>query len=184
MAQLRTLLVIFVLAIFPANSFADQSDPRLPNLFNELQSVANAREAALVEQQIWEIWHTAPSTELQQLMRDGMSAMNYSNLEQALSIFDEMVELEPDYAEGWNKRATVHYLMQNLPASLADIDETLKREPRHFGAIAGRGLVHIQGNELAEAAEAFEEVLIISPQNPGSQSNLDAIREALGQRDI
>lgn len=184
MAKLRSLLIVFVLVLLPVKSFADQTDPRLPDLFDELKSAADAGEAAVVEQQIWEIWHTAPNEELQQLMREGMDAMNHSDLAQARSIFDEMIELAPDYAEGWNKRATVNYLMQDLPASLADIAETLRREPRHFGAIAGRGLVHIQSDQLAEAAEAFEDVLVISPQNPGSQANLDAIREALGQRDI
>ncbi|WP_306262176.1 tetratricopeptide repeat protein [Pararhizobium sp. IMCC21322] len=182
--MLRSLFLIIFLTLLPGNSFADQADPRLPDLFDELKSAADAGEAAVVEQQIWEIWHTAPNEELQQLMRQGMDAMNNSDLAQARSVFDEMIKLAPDYAEGWNKRATVHYLMQNLPASLADIAETLKREPRHFGAIAGRGLVHIRGNQLAKAAEAFEDVLTISPQNPGSQSNLDAIREALGQKDI
>ncbi len=184
MLVLRSLFLIIFLTLLPGNSFADQADPRLPDLFDELKSAADAGEAAVVEQQIWEIWHTAPNEELQQLMRQGMDAMNNSDLAQARSVFDEMIKLAPDYAEGWNKRATVHYLMQNLPASLADIAETLKREPRHFGAIAGRGLVHIRGNQLAKAAEAFEDVLTISPQNPGSQSNLDAIREALGQKDI
>lgn len=184
MVKLRSLLMVFVLVLLPSNSFSDQTDPRLPGLFDELKSAVDAGKAAVVEQQIWEIWHTAPNEELQQLMRQGMDAMNQSDLAQARSIFDEMIELAPDYAEGWNKRATVHYLMLNLPASLADIAETLKREPRHFGAIAGRGLAHIRSNQLAEAAEAFEDVLTISPQNPGSQSNLDAIREALGQQDI
>lgn len=184
MAKLRSIILVLVLVFLPGSGLSDQADPRLPALFDNLKSAANANEAVLIEQQIWEIWHTAPNEQLQRLMREGMDAMNHSDLAQARSIFDEMIKQAPDYAEGWNKRATVNYLMFDLPASLADIVETLKREPRHFGAIAGRGLVHIRGNQLAEAAEAFEEVLTISPQNPGSRSNLNAIRDALGQRDI
>lgn len=184
MAVLRTLFLIFACAYLPGAGFADQDDTRLPALFDQLKSAANTDEATIIERQIWEIWHTAPNTDLQQMLRDGMNAMNHSDFAHARSIFDKMIEIAPAYAEAWNKRATVNYLMRDLPASLSDIAETLKREPRHFGAIAGRGLVHIQGQRLAQAAEAFEEVLTISPQNFGSRSNLDSIREALGQRDI
>nr|WP_306265693.1 hypothetical protein [Pararhizobium sp. IMCC3301] len=184
MALARSLLLLIFMALLPAGGSADQSDLRLPGLFDELQQAATAKQAALIEQQIWDIWQTAPSSELQGLMQAGMQAMNRADLLLALNIFDQMIALAPDYAEGWNKRATVYYLLRNWPESLADIAETLKREPRHFGAIAGRGLVHIQGNRLREAARAYEQVLKISPQNPGSRSHLDAIRDALGERDI
>lgn len=172
------------MVLLPVGGSADQTDPRLPGLFDELQNAASANQAALIEQRIWDIWHTAPDAELQELMLAGRQAMNQADLLQALDIFDNMIELAPDYAEGWNKRATVNYLLRRLPESLSDIAETLKREPRHFGALAGRGLVHIQGNNLREAARAYEEVLKISPQNPGARSNLEAIRDALGERDI
>tara|TARA_R110002167_G_scaffold145082_2_gene335968 strand:+ start:723 stop:1277 length:555 start_codon:yes stop_codon:yes gene_type:complete len=184
MVLARSLFLLIFIALLPAGGSADQSDARLAGLFDTLQQAATANQAALIEQQIWDIWQTAPSAELQALMQTGMGAMNRADLLQALDIFDNMIAIAPDYAEGWNKRATVNYLLRRLPASLADIAETLSREPRHFGAIAGRGLVHIQGSRLREAARAYEEVLKISPQNSGARSNLDAIRDALGERDI
>lgn len=165
-------------------ALADQDDPRLPNLFDALQTASDPIEAALLEQQIWQIWHTAPNKDLQTMLERGMRAMNEADFGYALDIFDQMIEKAPNYAEGWNKRATVNYILNEFEASLADIAETLKREPRHFGALSGRGLVHTRGEMLDDAIIAFEEALQVSPQNAGTRAQLERLKELLGQREI
>lgn len=82
------------MVLLPVGGSADQTDPRLPGLFDELQNAASANQAALIEQRIWDIWHTAPDAELQELMLAGRQAMNQADLLQALDIFDNMIELE------------------------------------------------------------------------------------------
>jgi tetratricopeptide (TPR) repeat protein len=96
----------------------------------------------------------------------------------------EVVARAPAFAEGWNKRATVHYLLNNLQQSLEDIAVTLKWEPRHFGALSGRGLVFIKLRDLEQAVSVFEEVLQVDPQMTSARANIDAIRKMLGQREI
>jgi tetratricopeptide (TPR) repeat protein len=95
-----------------------------------------------------------------------------------------MVLRSPEYAEGWNKRATVHYMLGNFEESLADIDATLELEPHHFGALSGRGLVHVKLGDYERALSAFEDALEVSPQSAGPRANAKALREILGQRDI
>lgn len=184
MVSFRNTFLALILFVLPASVLADQDDPRLGDLFSLLENADNPGEAAFVEQKIWTIWHTAPNAELQGLLESGMEAMNRADFGHALDLFDQITEKAPDYAEGWNKRATVNYLLNNFKESLTDIAETLKREPRHFGALSGKGLVHIRDDDLDDALVAFEQALRVSPQNPGTRAHLEALKKLLGQRDI
>ena len=91
-----------------------------------------------------------------------------------------MIDSTPDFAEGWNKRATLHYLLGDNDSSVADIRETLIREPRHFGAISGLGLIFMRQNNFEAALHAFEQVLIISPGSASAKSNVEYIRNESG----
>ena len=95
-----------------------------------------------------------------------------------------MVVIAPDFAEGWNKRATVHYLMGNYDKSLSDVAKTLALEPRHFGALSGRGLIYIELEDEKRALEAFEEALAIHPNLVSAAINAKALRERLRKREI
>ena len=110
-----------------------------------------------------------------------MSRRDYGS---ALETFEVMVGLAPDFAEGWNKRATVHWLLGNYQDSLDDIDKTLALEPRHFGALSGRGLVYINLEEWELALQAFDDALDVYPQMVGPRVNADAIRMMLEGRPI
>src|SRR5688572_18034849 len=135
---------------------SDQRDARLDPLFARLQSTPSDQEAQAIEQRIWLIWSEAGEPDLAALMHDGVVAMAQGRLGAALERFDRMVEQAPDFAEGWNKRATVHFLMGNYQASVGDIQRTLELEPRHFGALSGLGLIYDAIERPAAALRSFE----------------------------
>lgn len=182
--MLRATLFAVILGLGAAVAVADQDDPRLDQLFADLLAAPNYTAALPAEGAIWRIWIEHRDQAVTQLMRKGVAAMNRGDHRGALEDFDQIVKIAPGFAEGWNKRATVHYLLGNHEDSLADIAETLKREPRHFGALSGRGLVYAALDEPELALESFEEALVVHPKMPGPRLNAEAIRRMLEQRDI
>ncbi len=169
-------LVLLVLAIAAQ---AAQNDARLDGLFARLKSAANPVEARLVEEAIWQIWLISNDARANKLMARGIGAMDRGDNARALAAFDEIVKILPGFAEGWNKRATVHFLMRGHEASLGDIVRTLALEPRHFGALSGRGLVDLALGREEAALKAFEAAHRIYPHLPGAKSHIKALREKL-----
>lgn len=163
---------------------ADQNDPRLEALFSELKGAGDFRSANVVEMTIWHIWVDSDDAVVRTLMGQGLEAMARRDYRAALGKFDQIVKIAPDYAEGWNKRATVLYLLGDFARSLHDIDRTLKLEPRHFGALSGRGLVYIELDDEKRALESFEAALKIHPNLPGATMNARALRRRIGDREI
>lgn len=176
------LALLLLAAALPAR--ADQNDGRLEALFERLLEAPAPREAQAVEGEIWRIWLQSDDGAVRALMRDGILAMERGDHRHALSKFDQMVLIAPDFAEGWNKRATVHYLLGNYPQSLADIAETLKLEPRHFGALSGKGLVYIALEDERRALEAFEAALAIHPNLTSAALNAEQLRKIIRDREI
>lgn len=163
---------------------ADQSDPRLEGLFKQLKAAPDPDRANEIDISIWQIWYQSHDPEIDQLIAIGTEAMDNGDLQAALIAFDKIVKKKPDFAEGWNRRATVEYLMKDYKASLADIAETLKREPRHFGALSGLGLVNMALDREEQAAEAYRKVLELDPQNEGAKHNLEAIEAQIKKKSI
>jgi tetratricopeptide (TPR) repeat protein len=184
MRTLWALGILVGLAGLPGSASCDQTDPRLGSLFEQLKTATQPTAAQSIERQIWEIWLVPSDPAIQSLLDAGIDAMNRGDYRVALETFDQMVLRSPEYAEGWNKRATVHYMLGNFEESLADIDATLELEPHHFGALSGRGLVHVKLGDYERALSAFEDALEVSPQSAGPRANAKALREILGQRDI
>lgn len=158
---------------------ADQSDARLEALFERLRTTAEPLEAQTIEVQIWRIWTDSGRDDVNALLADGTRAMAQGRLKEAIAIFDRVVATLPDFAEGWNKRATAHYLYENYTDSVIDIESTLALEPRHFGAISGMGLIFMARGDEAGALGAFEEVLKIHPHARGAQAYVEQLREKL-----
>ena len=181
-ATLALTLCLTLGAAAPAP--ADQSDPRLGGLFDRLKAAPDAQVAEAVAARIWSIWSEAGDRAVRILMRDGVTAMSRRDLRTALSKFDQIVLIAPGFAEGWNKRATVNYLVGNYRESLADIDKTLVLEPRHFGALSGRGLVYLELGEETRALESFEAALEVYPLLPGARFNAEVLRKRIGGDDI
>ena len=168
--------------IFSHAALADQTAPELPGLFEQLREASDEGDARSLESRIWQHWTTAPDESSEMLMSQISLAMAVEELTIALALCDELVDSAPDFAEGWNRRATLHYMMGDSDSSVADIRETLVREPRHFGAISGLGLIFMRQNNFDAALDAFEQVLIISPASASARINIDYIRNEAGTR--
>lgn len=163
---------------------ADQTDPRLKPLFQELRNAASPQAAMNIELQIWALWGQSGDESIDKVFEVGTQAMAIQDLTTALQIFDAIVEKAPKFAEGWNKRATVHYMMHNYHASLADIDKTLELEPLHFGALAGLGLVNLELDRDEAALDAFERVLRVDPQSQSAKQNVEFVKQRIKDKEI
>ena len=184
MRTLRAIALICGLFGLVAPALADQRDPRLDGLFARLKEVSRPGEAGLIEQRIWAIWLEISDRAAGALLQNGIDDMRRGDHRAALNAFDKVVAMAPEFAEGWNKRATIHYFLGNLDQSLSDIARTLELEPRHFGALSGRGLVYARLDDLERALVSFEAAVAINPQNAGPRINAEAIRRILQRREI
>ena len=173
--------VLVLLAALPAR--ADQTDSRLPALFERLRG-ADPASAANLREQIWEIWFAANEAEVDQLMEMGELAMGSGQLPMAVAMFDAVIERRPDFAEGWNRRATAFYRLGALDRSEADVAHVLQLEPRHFGALSGLGLINTARERYDAAIAAYERALAVDPNLPGARINLDTLRRRQGGRGI
>jgi tetratricopeptide (TPR) repeat protein len=163
---------------------ADQNDPRLAPLFQRLHDAASPDDAEWAELQIWNIWLNSPDAEINGIMHQGVERMSRGDYAAALKAFDTVVTRAPDFAEGWNKRASVLYLMGDYAASIRDVEKTLALEPRHFGALSGLGLINAElGNEEA-ALDAFEKALAINPSMGSVRQNAEDMRKRIEGRSI
>jgi tetratricopeptide (TPR) repeat protein len=156
---------------------ADQRDGRLDDLFARLKTTVDPVDAATLQQQIWQIWIEFEDASVSQLMRRGMAAMAQGDHDTALDAFDSLVQQAPDFAEAWNKRATVFYLMGRLDESVSDIRQTLSLEPRHFGALSGLSLIYDAVEKPDAAIRSLEAALEINPHLQGSEDRIRMLRE-------
>lgn len=143
---------------------ADQRDPKLEDLFQRLKHrELPPPEAQAVEDQIWRIWQASgsPSTDL--LLERVESMLATGALDPAIKLLDEIIALSPEFAEGWNKRATVYFLRNDFRAALRDAEHALRLEPRHFGAWSGLGAIFLELGQDAKALQAYQEALKINP---------------------
>jgi tetratricopeptide (TPR) repeat protein len=163
-ATIRALLVLLAFAA-PLPAFAtDYADSAaLDELFAELKSAPSAAEAADVTEQIWNIWFSPTVPELKARMNRASAAMGAGDLDAALDQLTAIVTDYPDYAEGWNQRATLYYMLDNFDASLADIDKVLALEPRHFGALSGRISIYLRQGKRPQALRDMIAALAIDP---------------------
>lgn len=174
----RVLALALVVSVASLGSAAAAGrDRNLDTLFDLLKKATTTAEAQTVEGAIWNLWMQSGKPEADGLMLAGATAMEAGDLETARVAFDELVRLAPDFAEAWNKRATVHYLMGDYAASVADIERTLALEPRHFGALSGLGLIYAHLGEEAAAVRAFAAALKINPHLPGATAYIESVRE-------
>ena len=174
----------FALLVLPASAPADQTDPRLPPLFEVLQSATTPDRIGYAERFIWIIWHESGREDIDRLMEAGIEEMGKGRLRESIATFGRIIDLAPGFAEGWNKRATAYYLAGELDASVRDVERTLALEPRHFGALSGLGLINLARGDEREALRAFEATLKVHPRAPAARYHVQRLRAKLRVRAI
>jgi tetratricopeptide (TPR) repeat protein len=182
MKILHIIVLLITIALTPSVSKADQSDPRLDKLFFNLKVNADLGLSQQLISEIWRIWSEHNKKDINILFNSGENAMYKKDYETALESFNKIVELAPDFAEGWNKRATVYFLMGDYHASLADIEKTLRLEPRHFGALAGQGQCYFELQKFQSALNAFEKALAVNPWLYDVYRNMEIMKKLLDQQ--
>ena len=205
------ILAVAVMAALPAAAFA-QNDPRivppkenkkklpeapskLPKvgadrtrgldfLFGALKAAPDEASARHVEARIWAMWLQTPSDTAALLMTRAKTAMDAKNIDVALKLLDSLVKLRPDYIEAWNRRATLYYLKNDYRHSLEDIQQVLIREPRHFGALAGLGMIMQDIGDDKRALDAFRKALAVNPHLEKVPELVKSLTEKVEGRDI
>ena len=147
---------------------------RLDALFAELQLAPTVTEGKAVERRILMEWISSGDVEIDRMMNAALLAMDIRAFSAAIAVLDKIVAEKPDYAEGWNKRATVYYYVNEYGRSMADIQRTLALEPRHFGALAGLGMIMQDTGNIPAAIAAFEQAVAVNP-------SLENLKAAIGQ---
>ena len=182
------IIKFFILSVFfflsLSAAFADERKKQLDKLFNELKT-DNPVLTFEVEQKIWKIWSTHPKrNELTLMLSEGSTLVKNDKLNEAVNIFTKVIELDPNWAEAWNKRATVLYLLGEFQKSQNDIDKVLKLEERHFGALAGQGLVNIQLKNYDKAIMSYEKAQKIYPTMKSPKIMIKEIKELIKKQSI
>jgi tetratricopeptide (TPR) repeat protein len=152
---------------------------RLDTLFGNLKRERNERAAERIASQIQDEWNESGSASIDLMMQWSQQAMAAQKFDVALDFLDQVITLAPSYAEGWNRRATVHFMMHNFRKSMSDIDRTLRLEPRHFGALAGMAQIMTAKGNKELALEAWQRVLTIYPMMRNAQDQVATLSEEL-----
>ena len=181
---MKFLKYFFLLVILfnMAQLKSEERDKQLDYLFNELK-IKNESIANDIEQKIWDIWGTHPSNKnLTFRLAEGSKLVINNQLLKAIEIFTEVIEKDPSWAEAWNKRATVFYMLGDYKASQDDIDKVLNLERRHFGALAGQGLVNIKLKNYEKAIESYEKAQEIYPAMQSPKIMIKEIQNLINQQ--
>jgi len=198
MRHSRILLIALGLVIFAGPGLAqDRADSTIPapklsahdtrevaldRLFASLHNASAEQSAKAVEEKIWELWSRFDSPTAEVLLGQAVVAMGASENTASLEILDLIVASYPTYAEAWNKRATLHFGLGNYEASLRDIDKVLDLEPRHFGALAGRGMIYQSQENWTAALNAYRDALRMNPSMTGIKNAVQELSKR--ERDI
>ncbi len=156
---------------------AAQDDPRLDTLFRQLHETIDDRLALRLQQEIWRVWLHSDDSGLEALMRGGRVLMQRGDHAGAVTVFSRLIELAPDFAEAWNRRATALYLMERFDDSIADCMRVLELEPRHFGALSGLGLIHVALGKPDVALYWYREALKQNPHMPAVRERVEDLAD-------
>ena len=180
---MKKILFIFFLFLISASN-ANERDIKLYSLFVKLKNI-NSQSVLEIEQQIWKLWSTHPSNQkLTKILAEGSELVLNQKYIKAVEVFTSVIKLDPTWAEAWNKRATVLYLLKDYEGSQKDIDEVLKLEERHFGALAGQGLVNIKLKNYEKAIQSYRQALDIYPTMQSPEIMIKQIEELIKEQTI
>lgn len=185
--QRLALLIFIVLAVVVSLAVpapAGQTDKRLDVLFERLKTTKSEEEALVLTNLVWAIWIESDNATVNGFMAKGTEEMSRQDFDKAVAAFTKVIEADPDFAEGWNKRATVYYLIGEYSASIRDVERTLALEPRHFGALSGLGLIYLALGDGWAALRAFEAALKVNPHLASARIHVDELRKYLRGKPI
>jgi len=177
MLDLGRALALAALVVFAAAPAGAAQDARLDPLFEKLKAASDAREAQIYENAIWRVWLEPEDGAINSLMRLGLDAQHRGDMFGAFAVYDAITGLKPDYAEGWNRRATVLFLLDRLEESRKDAEKTLELEPRHFGALSGLGMIAMRQNQPDKALEVLEKALALNPHMANVRGQVEQLRK-------
>lgn len=163
---------------------APAEENRLDKLFSELKRTRNEKAAERIANRIAEAWGRSGSASIDLMMQWAQKAMQERKFAVALDFLDQVIVLQPDFAEGWNRRATVHFMMDNYAKSMRDIERTLQLEPRHFGALTGMATIMKNIGRKQLALDAFQRALEVYPMMRSAQNEASTLEEELAGEGI
>ena len=175
------LKFFIIFLVFSFDVYADQNDKRLDQLFRALEYSYDDIEMSNTISTIWNIWLEPNDANIENDFKQGLELMQSGKLETSIEIFTKVIKKNPNFAEAWNKRATVYYLLGDFDSSVLDIKETLKLEPRHFGAMDGLGLIFINLQEYEKAIDVYDQMLKIFPHNLSTLRKREKLLQLLSQ---
>ena len=175
--KLKKFLIVSFLFFFSSSILADQKDSRLNTLFEKLYLSSSNLESSIIISDIWEIWSIIENPNVQQLYNKAKLQMDNGEFQSAIQLFTKVININPEFAEAWNKRATTYFLMGEFDKSISDIEKTLILEPRHFGALDGLAEIYLLKKDLIKAAATYEKILKIIPSSKKSKDRLEKINE-------
>ena len=185
--KMKKIFFLFLVMSFSFFSVVNsqEREAKLNELFNQLKNNSDVSSAFEIEMKIWNIWSTHPSQEnLTQLLAKGSNLMSEQKLNKAYETFSIVIGLDPSWAEGWNKRATVLYMLGRYKESQKDIDQVLTLEKRHFGALSGQGLVQIELKNYERAINSYQEVQKIYPSMQSPKIMIPQLKELIKSKSI
>ena len=180
---MNKILSIIILLLSTSILSANERDVELDKLFLELKK--NTSSSSSIVQKIWTLWSTHPTDEkLTSILDEGSRLIQDQKLVRAIDIFTDAIELDPTWAEAWNKRATVYYMIGEFQKSQDDIDKVLELENRHFGALAGQGMVNIGLKNYEKAKLSYQKAQEIYPAMKSSKMMIEQIEELIKRQSI
>jgi len=153
-------------------------------LFGALKAAPDDTSAKEIENRIWAVWTEAHSETANLLMSRAKKAADDKDYDLALRMLSAVIELKPDFTEAWNRRATIYFLKKDYTNSLADISKVLSREPRHFGALSGLGLIMQEIGDDKHALDAYRKALEVYPRLKGMDEKIKTLKEKVEGRNI
>ena len=185
----KILSILILNLLFFSNVNAEEKTVELNKLFTQLKNTKNLSSAQIVENEIWKIWEKHPSNDrrgyrLTELLAQGSIFINRRELSKAYGVFSQIILEDPKWAEAWNKRATVLYMLGRYEQSQNDINEVLKIEKRHFGALSGQGLVQTKLKNYKKAIKSYKEVQKIYPSMQAPKVMIPRLKKLIKEQSI
>ena len=188
---MKKIFFLFLVMSFSFFSIVNsqERETKLNELFNQLKNNNDVTSAFEIEKKIWKIWSIHPSNDrrgyrLTELLAQGSFLMGKEELNKAYEIFSQIILVDPNWPEAWNKRATVLYMLGRYQESQEDIDEVLKLEKRHFGALSGQGLVQIELKNYERAINSYKKVQKIYPSMMSPKIMIPQLKELIKSKSI